>query len=231
MLNMSLIERLHTNICTLLVTAASFSKIRRSAEDAIKDIESKSTLLVGGFGLCGISENLIAALNKSTQVKDLTVVSNNAGVSDFGLGLLLQSQQFKRMISSDVGENKVFEAQYLTETWRVRAGGAGIPAFYTPTAYETLIQEGKLPINKINFSGGKSRSKSYTSAWYICSSTDPEEKYEERIEKLTVSIDRNEDKLTNSQALIKRTKIVRRAAKEFKVKTFSIDAAALVTKY
>lgn len=135
-----------------------FSKVRSSAEEAVKDIESKSTLLVGGFGLCGIPEKLIAALNKNVHVKDLTVVSNNAGVSDFGLGLLLQTRQVKRMISSYVGENKVFEKQYLNGDLeveltpqgslaeRVRAGGAGIPAFYTPTAYGTLIHEGKLPI-------------------------------------------------------------------------------------
>lgn len=108
--------------------------------------------------MCGIPENLIAALNKNTSVKGLTVVSNNAGVTNFGLGLLLQTRQVKRMIASYVGENKEFEKQYLSGELeveltpqgslaeRVRAGGSGIPAFYTPTAYGTLIQEGKLPI-------------------------------------------------------------------------------------
>ncbi|KAG2184293.1 hypothetical protein INT44_009308 [Umbelopsis vinacea] len=136
----------------------NFSKVLKSADEAVKDIPSNSKLLVGGFGLCGIPENLIAALNKNTHVKGLTVVSNNAGVTNFGLGLLLQTRQVKRMIASYVGENKEFEKQYLNGDLeveltpqgslaeRVRAGGSGIPAFYTPTAYGTLIQEGKLPI-------------------------------------------------------------------------------------
>ena len=110
-----------------------------------------------GFGLCGIPENLIGALLK-TNPKGLTVVSNNAGVDDFGLGLLLQSKQIKRMISSYVGENKEFERQYLngeleveltpqgTLAERIRAGGAGVPAFFTPTAYGTLVHEGGSPI-------------------------------------------------------------------------------------
>ncbi|KAF8991690.1 Succinyl-CoA:3-ketoacid coenzyme A transferase 1, mitochondrial, partial [Haplosporangium bisporale] len=106
--------------------------------------------MVGGFGLCGIPENLIGALKqRANDCKDLTVVSNNAGVDDFGLGQLLRTKQIKRMISSYVGENKEFERQYLsgeleveltpqgTLAERVRAGGAGIPAFFTPTAYGT----------------------------------------------------------------------------------------------
>ena len=113
--------------------------------EAIKDIPDGAKLLVGGFGLCGIPENLIGALVKK-GIKDLTVVSNNAGVDDFGLGLLLKTKQIKRMISSYVGENKEFEKQYLngeleleltpqgTLAERLRAGGAGIPAFFTPTA-------------------------------------------------------------------------------------------------
>merc|ERR1711936_405645 len=125
--------------------------------EAVQDIPSGSKLLVGGFGLCGIPENLINALLK-TGVKDLTAVSNNAGVDDFGLGLLLQQKQIRRMISSYVGENKEFERQYLkgeleveltpqgTLAERVRAGGAGVPAFFTPTAYGTLVHEGGSPI-------------------------------------------------------------------------------------
>jgi len=128
-----------------------------NADDAVKDIPSGSKLLVGGFGLCGIPENLIGSLVK-TGVSDLTVVSNNAGVDTFGLGLLLQQKQIRRMISSYVGENKEFERQYLqgeleveltpqgTLAERVRAGGAGIPAFFTPTAYGTLVHEGGSPI-------------------------------------------------------------------------------------
>lgn len=112
------------------------------------------TIMSGGFGLCGISENLILALRDS-GVKNLTVVSNNAGVDDFGLGLLLQTRQIKKMISSYVGENETFERQYLagelelefnpqgTLAERIRAGGAGIPGFYTKTGVGTLIAEGK----------------------------------------------------------------------------------------
>jgi len=112
------------------------------------------TIMAGGFGLCGIPENLIIALRDS-GVKDVTVISNNAGVDDFGLGLLLQTRQIKKMISSYVGENKEFERQYLakelelefnpqgTLAERCRAGGAGIPAFYTKTGVGTLIAEGK----------------------------------------------------------------------------------------
>lgn len=112
------------------------------------------TIMAGGFGLCGIPENLILALRES-GVKDLTVVSNNCGIEDFGLGLLLQTRQIKKMISSYVGENKLFEKQYLngelelefnpqgTLVERCRAGGAGIPAFYTRTGAGTVIAEGK----------------------------------------------------------------------------------------
>ena len=112
------------------------------------------TIMSGGFGLCGIPEKLIAALRES-GVKNLTVISNNAGVDDFGLGLLLQTRQIKKMISSYVGENETFERQYLakelelefnpqgTLAERVRAGGAGIPGFYTKTGVGTLIAEGK----------------------------------------------------------------------------------------
>jgi 3-oxoacid CoA-transferase subunit A len=112
------------------------------------------TIMSGGFGLCGIPENLIAALRDS-GVKNLTVISNNAGVDDFGLGLLLKTRQIKKMISSYVGENETFEKQYLsgelelefnpqgTLAERIRAGGAGIPGFYTKTGVGTLIAEGK----------------------------------------------------------------------------------------
>ncbi|KAF8773118.1 succinyl-CoA:3-ketoacid coenzyme A transferase 1, mitochondrial-like [Argiope bruennichi] len=129
----------------------------RNSEEAIHDISDGAKLLVGGFGLCGIPENLIAALVKRGQ-KNLTIVSNNAGVDNFGLGLLLQSRQIKRMIASYVGENAEFERQYLTGELelefvpqgtlaeRIRAGGAGIPAFYTSTAYGTLVQEGGAPV-------------------------------------------------------------------------------------
>lgn len=117
-------------------------------------IRDGMTVMVGGFGLCGIPEHLITAL-RDTGVKDLTCISNNAGVDDFGLGLLLQTRQIKKMVSSYVGENATFEKQFLdgdlevefnpqgTLAERIRAGGAGIPAFYTATGAGTVIAEGK----------------------------------------------------------------------------------------
>ena len=125
-----------------------------SAEEAVKDIFDGAHLAVGGFGLCGIPEHLIAAL-VAKGVKGLTCYSNNAGVDDFGLGLLLNNHQIKKMVSSYVGENAEFERQYLsgelevdlvpqgTLAERMRAGGAGIPAFYTPTGAGTKVAEGK----------------------------------------------------------------------------------------
>jgi 3-oxoacid CoA-transferase subunit A len=125
-----------------------------SADAAIAAIRDGATILLGGFGLCGIPENLIAALRRKGS-KDLTLVSNNAGVDDFGIGLLLQSKQVKKMIASYVGENKTFEQLALkkeidvelnpqgTLAERIRCGGAGIPAFYTPTGYGTMAAEGK----------------------------------------------------------------------------------------
>jgi len=122
--------------------------------EAVHDINDGATLMVGGFGLCGIPENLIAAL-KAKGVKNLTVMSNNAGVNDFGLGVLLQTRQIRKMISTYVGENEVFEQQYLngelevelvpqgTFSERIRAGGAGIAAFFTPTGVGTPVEEGK----------------------------------------------------------------------------------------
>src|SRR5262250_184972 len=125
-----------------------------SADAAIEKLTDGATILMGGFGLCGIPENLIDAV-RLKGTKDLTVVSNNAGVDDFGIGLLLVNRQVKKMISSYVGENKLFEQLVLsgelqvelnpqgTLAERIRAGGAGIPAFYTPTGYGTMVAEGK----------------------------------------------------------------------------------------
>jgi 3-oxoacid CoA-transferase subunit A len=125
-----------------------------SADAAIEKIDDGATILMGGFGLCGIPENLIAAVRRK-GLKDLTIVSNNAGVDDFGIGVLLQQRQVKKMISTYVGENKLFEQLVLsgelqvelnpqgTLSERLRAGGAGIPAFYTPTGYGTMVAEGK----------------------------------------------------------------------------------------
>ncbi len=130
------------------------SKVFANAKAAIEGVKDNMTLLVGGFGLCGIPENCIEALRDS-GVKGLTCVSNNAGVDDFGLGLLLQTRQIKKMMSSYVGENATFEKQYMsgelelefcpqgTLAERLRAGGAGIPGFYTATGVGTKIAEGK----------------------------------------------------------------------------------------
>lgn len=130
------------------------NKVVKDALEAIVGIEDGMTLMVGGFGLSGIPENSITALVNS-GVKDLTCISNNAGVDDFGLGLLLQKRQIKKMISSYVGENAEFERQLLagelevdlipqgTLAERCRAGGAGIPAFYVPAGYGTEVAEGK----------------------------------------------------------------------------------------
>jgi len=129
-------------------------KIFTSFEEAAGEIKDGMTLMVGGFGLVGIPENLISALCKR-NVKDLTVISNNCGVDDWGLGLLLKNNQIKKMISSYVGENKEFERQVLsgelevqlvpqgTLAEKIRAGGAGIPAFYTPAGVGTPIAEGR----------------------------------------------------------------------------------------
>ena len=130
------------------------NKVVESVEQAVDGIKSNMTLMLGGFGLCGIPENSIAQLVKS-GVTGLTCISNNAGVDDFGLGLLLQNKQIKKMISSYVGENDEFERQMLSGELEVdlipqgslaercRAGGAGIPAFYTPAGYGTEVAVGK----------------------------------------------------------------------------------------
>ncbi|MGB0592938.1 MAG: CoA transferase subunit A [Flavobacteriales bacterium] len=126
----------------------------KSIEDAIKGVDNNMTFMLGGFGLCGIPENAIKALSES-GINGLTCISNNAGVDDFGLGLLLHKKQIKKMISSYVGENAEFERQMLSGELEVdlipqgslaercRAGGAGIPAFFTPAGYGTEVAEGK----------------------------------------------------------------------------------------
>jgi len=131
------------------------SKVQTSSDTALGDlVHDGMTIAVGGFGLCGIPEQLIIAL-RDTGVRDLTVVSNNAGVDDWGLGLLLQTRQIKKMISSYVGENAEFERQFMSDELeleftpqgtlaeRLRAGGAGIPGFYTRTGVGTIVAEGK----------------------------------------------------------------------------------------
>src|SRR5580693_10797376 len=142
------------------------NKVVSGADEAIRDIEDGMTLMLGGFGLCGLPENCIAALIRK-GIKGLTCISNNAGVDDFGIGLMLKTRQVKKMMSSYVGENAEFERQLLsgelevelipqgTLAERIRAGGAGIPAFYTPTGYGTEVAEGK-PTQK--FEDGK---------WYV----------------------------------------------------------------
>jgi 3-oxoacid CoA-transferase subunit A len=130
------------------------NKVFPNADAAVADVPDSATILVGGFGLCGIPENLIEAVRRK-GVKDLTVISNNAGVSDFGLGRLLETRQIRRVIGTYVGENKVLEELALrneidlqlipqgTFSERIRAGGAGIAGFYTPTGVGTIIGEGK----------------------------------------------------------------------------------------
>jgi 3-oxoacid CoA-transferase subunit A len=130
------------------------NKVLASAEEAVSRIPDGATILMGGFGLCGIPENLIRAL-RAQGTKDLTIISNNAGVDDFGIGVLLKSRQVRKMISTYVGENKEFERQFLTGeievelvpqgtfSERIRAAGAGIGGFFTPTAYGTIVAEGK----------------------------------------------------------------------------------------
>lgn len=130
------------------------NKVRSSAAEALKSIRDGATIAAGGFGLCGIPELCIRAL-RDMGVRDLTIASNNCGVDDFGLGLLLVNRQIRKMISSYVGENKEFERQYIsgqlevelvpqgTLAERLRAGGAGIPAFFTPTGVGTLVAKDK----------------------------------------------------------------------------------------
>ncbi len=130
------------------------NKVYSNAKDAIADIEDGTTLMSGGFGLCGNPENLILALAEK-GAKELTVISNNCGTDEYGLGVLLQNRQIKKMVSSYVGENKNFEQQYLsgelevelnpqgTLAERIRAGGSGIPAFFVRTGFGTLVAQGK----------------------------------------------------------------------------------------
>ena len=130
------------------------NKVVANAREAIADVKDGASILAGGFGLCGVPENLIAALAEK-GVRDLTVISNNAGIDGAGLGVLLKNGQIRKMVSSYVGENKEFERQYLsgqleveltpqgTLSERIRAGGAGVPAFFTPTGVGTPIAEGK----------------------------------------------------------------------------------------
>lgn len=130
------------------------NKVFKNADDALHDVNDSATIMLGGFGLCGIPENCINALVQK-GIKDLTCISNNAGVDDFGLGLLLKTKQIKKMISSYVGENEEFERQLLngelqvdlipqgTLATRIQMAGMGIPAFFTPAGYGTEIGEGK----------------------------------------------------------------------------------------
>ncbi|MGB9080233.1 MAG: CoA transferase subunit A [Desulfuromonadaceae bacterium] len=129
-------------------------KVKKSIESALENVQDGATIMVGGFGLVGIPEKLILGL-RNKEVKDLTIISNNCGVDDFGLGILLQNRQIRKMVSSYVGENKEFERQFLsgelevelipqgTLAERIRAGGAGIPAFYSPAGVGTPLAEGR----------------------------------------------------------------------------------------
>nr|CAD7573924.1 unnamed protein product [Timema californicum] len=158
-------------------------KIFNSSAESVYDIQDGAKLLVGGFGICGTPDNLIGALNDSC-VKDLTVVSNNCGLEDHGLGLLLKKHSIKRLIASFVGDNSELERQYLsgnveieltpqgTLAERIRAGGAGIPAFYTPTAYGTIVQEGGVPIKystdgKVQIASKKKDTEEFDGKRYV----------------------------------------------------------------
>src|SRR4030081_140167 len=142
-----------TGMCILLECDA-MNKVLSGAEDAVARIPDGATIMMGGFGLCGIPETLIAAL-KARGTRELTVISNNAGVDDFGIGVLLRTRQVRKMIATYVGENKEFERQFLSKELevelvpqgtfaeRIRAGGAGIGGFFTPTGAGTIAAEGK----------------------------------------------------------------------------------------
>src|ERR687885_223204 len=130
------------------------NKLVASPDDAVKDVPDGAVIMSGGFGLCGNPESLIAALHRK-GVKNLTIISNNCGTTDLGLGILLAAKQVKKMVASYVGENKIFERQFLsgelevelspqgTFAERIRAGGAGVGGFFTPTAYGTIVGEKK----------------------------------------------------------------------------------------
>jgi 3-oxoacid CoA-transferase subunit A len=137
-----------------VIEAQIMNKVITNADDAIRDVQDGAVIMFGGFGLSGIPENLIAALARK-GVKNLTTISNNVGVDDFGLGILIRNGQVRKHIGSYVGENKAFEQMVIAGTMdlelnpqgtlaeRIRAGGAGIPAFYTPTGYGTPVADGK----------------------------------------------------------------------------------------
>jgi 3-oxoacid CoA-transferase subunit A len=159
------------------------NKVIKTSLEACADIRDGATVLAGGFGLCGIPETCIRAL-RELGPKGLTVISNNCGVDDFGLGILLRNKQIVKMVSSYVGENKEFERQYLsgelevelvpqgTLAERLRAGGAGIPAFYTPTGAGTAVSDGGLPLKyaadgSVAKSSTKKESREFDGKTYV----------------------------------------------------------------
>ena len=159
------------------------NKVFPSAEMAVKDIFDGAVIMAGGFGLCGIPENLIRAL-RVQGTKNLAIISNNCGIEDKGLGILLANQQVRKMFSSYVGENKIFERQFLeghlevelipqgTFAEKIRAGGAGIPAFYTPTGYGTQVSEGNLPLRygpqgTVVKGSEKKETRQFDGRWYV----------------------------------------------------------------
>jgi 3-oxoacid CoA-transferase subunit A len=159
------------------------NKVYPNAREACADIPTGATVLAGGFGLCGIPENCIRAL-RELGTRELTVVSNNCGVDDFGLGVLLRNRQIAKMVSSYVGENKEFERQYLsgelevelcpqgTLAERLRAGGAGIPAFFTPTGAGTAVSDGGLPLRygpdgKVAKASAKKETRDFDGRLYV----------------------------------------------------------------
>jgi len=135
-----------------------YSKVVSSADEAVKDIKSGDTVCVGGFGICGIPENLLKSLSNRTEVKDLHIVSTNGGTPTWGIGLLMQTNQIKRLTASYVGENKLLQDLYFsgqielhftpqgTLAEKLRSGGMGIPAYYTPTGANTFVEDGRIPV-------------------------------------------------------------------------------------
>lgn len=159
------------------------NKIFFDIKKMVSDIPDGATIMVGGFGMCGVPENLITAIYER-GVKDLTVISNNCGTNDVGLGVLLKARRIKKVIASYVGENKEFESQFLkgdieveltpqgTLAEKIRAGGAGIPAFYTPTGLSTLVSEGGIPIKfdrqgKVLLSSKKKEVRNFKGKSYV----------------------------------------------------------------
>jgi len=214
------------------ITSRKFStKIFQSSKDAIADIHSGSSLLVGGFGLGGIPENLIRAVHSRDDISNLTVYSNNCGIADKGLALLVRKNQIKRMCLSFIGGNEDLEKKFLkgeielemipqgSLAEKLRAGGSGIPAFYTRTGFGTIVEKGGVPIlmgkdgKTVLIQSEPKETKLINGKDYILEPSG--EKYEKAIEKITSNI-KSSSSEKKSDAQIKREKIAKRAARELR---------------